>query len=424
MTHTVAGPERAQEAVDLDAAVRAAAIRKYGVLADPHRDDLRALTEVAAMVADVPMATINLITEHEQHQIAAVGFDAAVCSREDSMCASVLTEAEPVVLSDASTDARFAHNPFVTGEIGRVRFYASHQLVTPTGETIGTLCVFDTRPRTITPERRSALKALADRVVDLLELHLRSEELAAAVADLESARQELQRSNEHLTAFAGQVSHDLRGPLTAVSTSLMMLADELEAEHTVARSGDGADPTVGSDSDFLVARALSGATRMQSLIDGLLSFARVGGELRREPVDMDLVARTVQQDLAVDLEGATVEVTDLPTATGDPVQLRAVLQNLVANAAKYTRPGEPAHLTIRGERRDGWVRVEVHDRGPGVPADKRESVFRPLVQLDSRTPGSGIGLATCQRVVESHGGRIGLDDSSYGGTLAWFELPD
>jgi len=409
---------------DLDAAVRAAAIRRYDVLGDPDRDDLRALTEVAAMVADVPMATINLVTEDEQHQIATVGFDASVCAREDSMCATVLREPEPVVLADASADLRFARNPFVTGELGRVRFYASHQLVTPRGETIGTLCVFDTHPRTITPERRSALKALADRVVDLLELHLRSEELAVAVADLESARRELQRSNEHLTAFAGQVSHDLRGPLTAVSTSLMMLADELEAEHDAARAAEGADPATGSDSDFLVARALSGATRMESLINGLLAFARVGGELRSEPVDLAAVTRTVQQDLAVDLEDAVVEVEELPTVTGDPVQLRAVLQNLVANAAKYTRPGEPAHLTIRGGRRDGWARVEVHDRGPGVPADKRETVFRPLVQLDSRTRGSGIGLATCQRVVDSHGGRIGLDDSPHGGTMAWFELPD
>lgn len=396
--------------VGLDAAVRAAAIARYGVLADPHRDDLQALVEVAAMVADVPMATINLITESEQHQVAVVGFDAAVCSREDSMCATVLHEPEPVVLSDASEDPRFAANPFVTGELGSVRFYATHQLVTPSGETIGTLCVFDTRPRTITPERRMALQALADRVVDLLELHLRSEELALAVADLESARQELQRSNEHLTAFAGQVSHDLRGPLTAVSTSLMMLADDIG--------------TQSSDSDFLVTRALSGATRMQSLIDGLLSFARVGGELRREPVDLVTAVRTIQQDLAVDLVGATVEVQDLPVVTGDPVQLRAVLQNLVANAAKYVRPGEPAHVTIRGERRPGWTRIEVHDCGPGVPPEQREAVFRPLVQLDSRTPGSGIGLATCRRVVESHGGRIGLDDSAYGGTLAWFELPD
>ncbi len=391
--------------------MRAAAIARYGVLADPHRDDLQALVEVAAMVADVPMATINLITEHEQHQVAVVGFDAAVCSREDSMCATVLHEPEPVVLSDASEDPRFAANPFVTGELGSVRFYATHQLVTPSGETIGTLCVFDTRARTITTERRAALQALADRVVDLLELHLRSEELALAVADLESARKELQRSNDHLTAFAGQVSHDLRGPLTAVSTSLMMLADDIGTQSS-------------SDSDFLVTRALSGATRMQSLIDGLLSFARVGGELRREPVDLVTAVRTIQQDLAVDLVGATVEVEELPIVTGDPVQLRAVLQNLVANAAKYTMPGEPAHLTVRGERRPGWSRIEVHDRGPGVPPEQREAVFRPLVQLDSGAQGSGIGLATCRRVVESHGGRIGLDASPYGGTLAWFELPD
>ena len=124
---------------------RVAEIERYRILATPPRGaDLLALVEVAAEVARVPMATINLITDTEQHQVAAVGFDAAVCRREDSMCNAVLHEGRPVVVPDASLDARFRDNPFVTGVIGDVRFYATHQLVTPHGIVIGTLCVFDT----------------------------------------------------------------------------------------------------------------------------------------------------------------------------------------------------------------------------------------------------------------------------------------
>jgi K+-sensing histidine kinase KdpD len=393
--------------------VRVAQIGEYQIITRPPRKDLVALVEIAAQVARVPLATINLITDTHQHQIATSGFDASVCAREDSMCNLVLHDPEPVVVEDASLDPRFADNPFVTGQIGDVRFYATHQLRTPKGVVIGTLCVFDTEPRTITAEQEQALRALADRVVDLLELELRTRELSASVGRLEEVQAELKRSNEQLAAFAGQVSHDLRNPLTAVSMALRMLSDEL-AERDVQRE---------SGLQYLLARAISGSSRMQSLIDDLLAFARLGGELQRRPVDLAVVMREVTEDLSAALEGATLEVEDLPVVTGDAVQLRAVLQNLVANAAKFTRPGEKAHVSVCSHRRgDSW-RIEVVDRGIGVPAGQRLRVFQPLARVDDSVEGSGIGLTTCRRIVEAHGGRIGLEESPYGGTTAWFELP-
>lgn len=375
-------------------APRVAEIGKYHVLTEPPRADLLALVEVAAQVAQVPMATINLITDTEQHQVATHGFDASVCAREDSMCNLVLHDGAPVVVPDASKDARFRDNPFVTGVIGDVRFYATHQLVTPEGVVIGSLCVFDVVPHTITAEQEHALAALADRVVDLLELELRT--------------RELNRSNEQLAAFAGQVSHDLRNPLTAVTMSLSMIGEQVD------------DPELG----FLVRKALGGAERMQSLIDDLLAYARVGAELQRVPVDLAAVTADVREDLAAPLAGATVEVGDLPTVTGDPVQLRAVLQNLVANAAKFTRPGVPARIEIDSTRVGERWRIEVCDQGPGIPDDQQERVFQPLARVNEDVEGSGIGLSTCRRIVEAHGGRIGLVNAAYGGTCAWFELPD
>jgi signal transduction histidine kinase len=375
---------------------RVAEIGRYHVLVEPPRSDLIALVEIAAQVAQVPMATINLITDTEQHQIATHGFDASVCSREDSMCAAVLDAGAPVIVPDASQDVRFRDNPFVTGVIGHVRFYATHQLRTPDGVVIGTLCVFDEQPRTLTPQQEHALVELADRVVDLLELELRT--------------RELQRSNEQLAAFAGQVSHDLRNPLTAVTMSLKMIEDELSADD--------------EDMDFLVRRAIGGAGRMQSLIDDLLKFARVGGELQRGPVDLGAVLSDVVEDLAVPLAKATVIEGDLPVVTGDAVQLRAVVQNLVANAAKFTRPGEPPHIEVDGTLINGRWRIEICDRGPGIPEDQRERVFQPLARIDEKVEGSGIGLSTCRRIIEAHGGRIGLVDNPYGGTCAWFELPE
>ncbi|CAB4761680.1 unannotated protein [freshwater metagenome] len=393
-------------------AERVVEIDRYRVLVEPPRADLLALVDVAAQVADVPLATINLITDTEQHQIATTGFDASICAREDSMCNLVLQEKAPVIVPDASQDPRFKDNPFVTGEIGDVRFYATHQLRTPSGVVIGTLCVFDTEPRELGDDQEEALVKLADRVVDLLELELRTRELTRAIAELEEKRRELERSNEVLTAFAGQVAHDLRNPLSAVRMSLELLEDQM------------ASPELDADTlAYVAARANSGAERMQSLIDDLLAYARVGGQMKREPVDLGALVADVRADLAVQLSEADLVVEDLPTVEGDSVQLRAVLQNLIANSAKFVPHGQRPRIEVRGRAAGDVWRIEVVDHGLGVPAEDRERVFAPLARAHEDVDGHGIGLATVRRIIDAHRGRIGIEETPGGGATVWVELP-
>src|SRR5687768_7695619 len=125
-----------------DDAARVATLERYEVLDTPPRSELLALVDLAARVAGVPMATINLITDTEQHQVATYGFDGRVCSYDDAMCTAVVEGGAPIVTYDARDDERFRSNPFVTGDRGSVRFYASHPLTSPDGVTVGTLCVF------------------------------------------------------------------------------------------------------------------------------------------------------------------------------------------------------------------------------------------------------------------------------------------
>jgi signal transduction histidine kinase len=129
-----------------------------------------------------------------------------------------------------------------------------------------------------------------------------------------------------------------------------------------------------------------------------------------------------------DLNGASgdavVDVGDLPTVVGDPVQLRALLQNLVSNALKFSGRSPGSRVGVSAGRVGETWRVEVTDNGPGVPEEQRERVFEPFARIDKTIPGTGVGLATCRRIVEAHGGRIGLSGAPEGGTVAWFELPD
>lgn len=222
--------------------LRVQVLEKYDVLDTPPRRELVALVELAATISGVPMATINLITDAEQVQVATYGLAGGRVPRADSLCTTVVEEQRPILLEDARLDERFAEHPLTTGELGDVRFYGAHPLVTPEGVTIGTLCVYDEETHPVTPQLAGALHTLADRVVDVLELELRSRQLAAA--------------NEQLSAFAGQVSHDLRNPLSAVRMSLELMREEAEGSSGPALTE-------------LLDRAERGIHRMDDLISRL-----------------------------------------------------------------------------------------------------------------------------------------------------------
>jgi signal transduction histidine kinase len=383
----------------------------YDVFKAPTHE-LEAVADIAAQIAGVPTATINVLTDVAQHQIATVGFEGAVCRREESMCAVTLSGGRPIVLSDASEDRRFAHNPFVTGDLGRVRFYASYPLVTRDGVPFGTLCVFDDVPRDLDVGPRRALATLAERIVDVFELRLRTRELALSLMEIQAVQAELERSNERLASFAGQVSHDLKTPLTTLSLSLSLIREQVQ------------DGELGPDSVGLLDRAINGSSRMADLIDDVLDYARLGGTLRATEVDLDFVLGEVLSDLAPELADVTLTIGRLPTVLGDRAQLRAVLQNLLANAAKYRAVGRSAHINIDARHVQRAWRIEVTDNGRGVPATDRVRVFEPLARLDDAIEGSGIGLATCRRIVGAHGGSIGIDPTVTEGARFWFELPD
>ena len=150
------------------------ALWRYDVLGRAPGRELQALVDIAAQICAVPTAAINLVTSTEQQQVATTGFEPSICAREDSMCAAVLETRDRVVVPNASLDDRFRDNPFVTGVLGHVRFYASAPLTTPEGVIIGRLCVFDSAPRDLDEAQEQALVAIAERVVDVLELRLRT----------------------------------------------------------------------------------------------------------------------------------------------------------------------------------------------------------------------------------------------------------
>jgi signal transduction histidine kinase len=220
----------------------------------------------------------------------------------------------------------------------------------------------------------------------------------------------LQRRADELEQFAGRIAHDLVNPLATVSMSLDALdtGDAGVRERTVAR----------------VRRAVA---QMRSLIDGLLGFARAGA--RPEAGARAAVRATVADVLATfrapaQEVGAELVVGPLPEGdvSCSPGALTSVLSNLVANALKHAAPGGGGRVEVRGRDSAGGVLLEVSDSGPGLPPElDPESVFEPYVRGRGGRPGIGLGLSTVKRVVEGHGGRVGVHTSGAGCTF-WVEL--
>jgi signal transduction histidine kinase len=386
---------------EVQSVTRRDAIAKYDILGASPEVDLQGLVELAATLCNVPTAVINMIDDKYQYQVAATGLEASVCSIEESMCAVALRTPGLTVVPDATLDDRFASNPFVTGALANVRFYASSPLITPAGVPIGTVCIFDDHVRELTDELSHSLGLIAHQIVDVLELR-------RITRDLES-------SNEQLERFAGQVSHDLRNPLTAVAGFIELAADSPEVV---------AAPMVAA----ALFRADAAAMRMDSMIADLLDFARLGGARpRRQPLELDELLTAVLDDLdqAIRITETVVTVDAEAHLSGDPTLLGALFQNLVANAVKFSHAaGVDPRVDIRAYELDGNWRITVDDNGPGVPEDQRERVFGLMERnTSSDTPGLGIGLSTCRRIVDAHGGSIGIGESPLGGASVWVLLP-
>ena len=237
----------------------------------------------------------------------------------------------------------------------------------------------------------------------------------AASAQLARRTAELERSNRDLEQFAAVAGHDLASPLSVVGGYVEMVSE---------LHGGALDEQARQ----WLGTALQGVERMKGLIGALLGYARAGGTTcRRDLVD----AREVLDHVVVDLRTAVVEASarvvapgGLPVLHCDPVLLRQLLQNLVGNALKYRSPERTCRVVVTATAvEEGWE-LAVADNGIGIPPERREEVFGMFAVLGGHErTGHGIGLATCQRIVERHGGRIWVDPSPAVGTTVRFTLP-
>jgi signal transduction histidine kinase len=249
------------------------------------------------------------------------------------------------------------------------------------------------------------------------------------ITRIEQAEEELQRyadklkkSNEELESFAYVASHDLQEPLRKV----MAFGDRLFDKYADALDDRGRD---------YLNRMQSATRRMQTLIQGLLSFSRVTTKAKPfEPVNLSMVVSEVASDLEARVEetGGRIEVSDLPVIDADPLQMRQLLQNLVGNALKFRKKDTAPEIKIHAEavtddRGDPgeMYRIIVEDNGIGFDQKYTDRIFGVFQRLHGRQEyeGSGIGLSICKRIVERHNGTITAESVPGEGTRFIITMP-
>ncbi|GAB3946926.1 hypothetical protein GCM10028805_18260 [Spirosoma harenae] len=225
---------------------------------------------------------------------------------------------------------------------------------------------------------------------------------------------ELTRSNEELQQFAYVASHDLQSPLKTISNYLTLLKQKY-------------GPQLSDDANRLIATSANAAERMRALINDLLNFSRVGTEVAFTQVDLNQIVAEVLEELQEEIEdtNARFDVGRLPSITAHYTDLKQVFQNLIANSLKYRQLTVSPHIIVRAINEDDQFCFAVRDNGIGIDQQYFDRVFQIFQRLHGRNEysGTGIGLATCKKVVHIYGGQIWVESTPGEGSTFYFTLP-
>ena len=370
---------------------RVSCIKKYDLLDTLPESDFDNITSLVATICDVPISLITLLDTDRNFFKSHHGVDLQESPRDISFCGHAILQKEDIfIVEDSRKDIRFKDNPLVSDY--EAIFYAGVPLKNKEGLALGTLCIFDHKPRQLTTLQKNALITIAKQVMNLFDLRLNNKLLA-------DTEQELLDRNAELNKFASHVSHDLKSPLATI----MSLTDLLKNED---------DNTLTEDSVEYINYIEESAESLKNYIDGILIHYKANELLNadKEYITIDKLFSSIQRIHLLDDK----QFKTTPNQTSIFINKAAVTQvllNLVDNALKYNNKPNPEVVINYSENADFHI-FSVSDNGNGIPADQQKEVFT-LFNNNNQTDvtgkkGTGIGLFTVKNLVKKLNGTITL----------------
>ena len=251
------------------------------------------------------------------------------------------------------------------------------------------------------------VSSIVDKILDD-SISLAATEFAIVQRNaVEDALAKAQQSNQALEHFAAIAAHDLKSPLATITSYLDFLKSESDEKHL-----------------RYIDLCIGASARMRSLIDSLLSFAKLSTKQKElEPIDLNEIVHLTKMNLAdtITKDSALIEVGHLPFAMGDKDLLTELFQNLIANAIKF-KSEQPPHIQISCEEKDHDLIIAIKDNGIGFDPKYKKDIFTLYKKLSGKYSGSGIGLATCRKILELHNGEIWVESAIGKGSTFFFSL--
>jgi len=382
-------------------------LASYSIMDTLSEEEYDNLTAIASTICNTSISLVSLIDDTRQWFKSHHGLDATETPKEYAFCGHAINDPQNVlIVNDSREDERFFDNPLVEGD-PYVIFYAGVPLVSQAGLPLGTLCVIDNEPKTLSQDQIASLKALANQVIKLLEL--RKSNLL-----LEENEKRLNQKNKELERFAFIAAHDLKSPIS-----------NLEAFSNIIN--DVCGNNLGDDCMEMLSHINISSAKIRLLIDGLLEHSR-NGDLIAESKTIVLVDH-LMDDLKDIVDRASMAnirlVSALEEIEVNKTALLQILLNLTTNAIKYNDK-ESIEIEIGIDEDDSNYIFHVQDNGPGIPSEHHQSIFEIFNTLQQRDrfghSGTGIGLATVKDLITRLGGEISVKSTKNKGAKFSFTL--
>ena len=376
-------------------------LESYAILDTLPEEEYDNVTLIASQICDTPIALIGFIDNDRQWFKSFVGLNMTEIDRDLSICGHAINDPYNVmIVPDARNDVRFFDNPAVTGETNVV-FYAGVPLVNDNGIPLGTLCVIDNKPKTLTDAQIASLKALSQQTMKLLELRLNKLQLEKTLVALEKTNIELER-------FAYIAAHDLKSPLANISGLSDLLISSYSEE-------------IDQQGNEIINLIKSSSNKLKEMIDNLLIYSK-SNTIEKENtsvINISVLENELKQLFAFNNDVAIVFNSNVTAININKTAIEQILINLVSNAIKYNDK-EKTSINIEMLEKQKYYTITVSDNGPGILNEHQESIF-DLFEVVAITDkygdrGTGIGLATVKKLVEVLNGTIKVESKMGTGT--------
>lgn len=355
----------------------------YDILDTPADDTFDKIAVLAAQIFDTPIAQVTFVDRDRVFFKTNISPLAATeINRKDSFCAVAILNDQTTIIEDILTVPSLIENPFVTMENG-VRFYAGAPLKTPEGLQLGTVCVLDTQPRSVSTKQLQMLETLSSIVMDELELRLATRNALRTQTDM-----------------MNRVMHDLKNPNTTISLSAELIKRKSTDPELVAnfaqRIKSAADHVLNSLNNLLdISQLENGSFKLQMEEVDVLSV------LTTTKNNFDLIAKQKKQKVNINCNCNTIILADAK-------RLQEAFDNLLSNALKFSEPNTTININVSTDTEN--IIIEFKDNGQGLSEEDMQKLFVKFAKLSAiptgREHSNGIGLSIVKMLIELHQGKV------------------